>query len=65
MKAPSIYLYHVISVMLDLAKCVREAVVVPRFTKAEVHAKLHNNLFISTCSLYSNIKKIIEKFVTK
>ena len=49
MKATSIYLYHVICVLLGLAKCVREAVVVPRFTK--VHAKLHNNLFISTCSL--------------
>ena len=57
MKATSIYLYQLICVLLGLAKCVREAVVVPRFTKAEVHVKLHNNLLISICSLHRNIRK--------
>ena len=42
--------------MLDLAKCAREAVVVPRFTK--VHAKLHNNLFMSFCYLCSRVLDI-------
>ena len=31
--------------------------------KLKVHAKLHENLFISACSLNWNIKKIVEKFV--
>ena len=44
--------------MLDLAKCAREAVVVPRFTK--VHAKLHNNL-ISTCSLHAQFCYLCSK----